>query len=70
MLAGSGKASVATRSKSVRPSTSSSSRAAVASMAGIMAVTRFSGSNDSSTGQPGTAVVVIAHLLGVSASAA
>ena len=41
MLAGSGKASAATRSNSGSSLTASSSRAAVASMAGIMAVTRF-----------------------------
>ena len=41
MLAGSGNASAATRSNSAASPTSLSSRAAVASMAGIMAVTRF-----------------------------
>ena len=41
MLAGSGKASAATRSNSVWPATASSSRAVVASMVGIIAVTRF-----------------------------
>ncbi len=41
MLAGSGNASAATRSNSVSPATASSSRAVVASMVGIMAVTRF-----------------------------
>ena len=41
MLAGSGKARAATRSNSVLVATASSRRAVVASMAGIMAVTRF-----------------------------
>ncbi len=41
MMAGSGKASTATRSNSVSAPTASSSRAVVASMTGIMAVTRF-----------------------------
>ena len=41
MLAGSGKASAATRSNSGAPSIASSSRVAVASMVGIIAVTRF-----------------------------
>jgi hypothetical protein len=41
MLAGSGKASAPTRSNSGRPATASSSAVAVASMAGIIVVTRF-----------------------------
>jgi hypothetical protein len=41
MLAGSGKASAATRSNSGRPATASSSRAVVDSMVGTIAVTRF-----------------------------
>src|SRR5215472_12110781 len=41
MLAGSGNASVSTRSNSSWPATASRSRAVVASMAGIIAVTRF-----------------------------
>ena len=41
MLAGSGNASVSTRSNWVASPTASSSRAVVASMAGIIAVTRF-----------------------------
>src|SRR6201992_1200700 len=41
MLAGSGKASAATRSNSPWPATASSSRAVVVSIVGTMAVTRF-----------------------------